>query len=475
MKESQKIIKLKFLVLEDDELNRRIIQAELKNVGARSIEMAKDLNEFDQLVANKDFDLAFLDVYIGNHPDGLKALKICNNKGIDAFMLSSSDDENIIESSINDNCLAYLSKSHIKENIRESIFEYLDFNSKNLETKMNEVLSEHWITADFELIENIKKILCFDWKKRPLLITGETGVGKTALIKSLHKIKYGDDCPYVEFNSGGKEADSTLTDAELFGHTSDAFSGATKSKKGKFDLANNGTLFFDEIGNISISTQEKLIKAIDEKVYTPLGSEKIKKTSASFAFATLKNLEELVDNGKMKHDFYSRISGFNLEIKPLRMRRDDIILILHGLMKKERRKFIITDEAKKLIYNYDWPYNVRELVSEFENWKIEAANNRNILTKELLAEKIQRNLKSRRNKNGRMMLTQSSINYIKRHGFSEAMARLQDELVEAIHEEPGLFKLNKVNGLQVKEKVGIPRSTFRRMVASYEERHERRY
>ncbi len=109
MRDSKKITKLKFLVLEDDELNRRIIQAELKSIGARSIEIAKDLREFGQLVMNQDFDLAFLDVYIGDHPDGLKALKICNDKGIDAFMLSSSEDENIIESSINDNCLAYLS------------------------------------------------------------------------------------------------------------------------------------------------------------------------------------------------------------------------------------------------------------------------------------------------------------------------------------------------------------------------------
>lgn len=463
-----KIKNLRVLVLEDDEIFQRVIAREFKTLGMRTVKFTKSIKEFENLIEMNEFDLAYLDVYLEEKPDGVKALNMCKDKGINAYMLSASDDETIIETTIKNSCIAFLNKSHIKENIHESLIDYVESKSGSFDNKVDQLLSDQWLTADFELIEQIKKLMKINWQKLPILITGETGVGKTTLLKSLHRIKHGEESPYVEFNSGGKEKDSTITDVELFGVKKGAYTGADIDRKGKFDHADSGTLFFDEIGNISISTQEKLIKSIDEKTYSPVGSQEVKSVNSAFAFATLKNLDELVESGKMKKDFHARLSGYQLEIKPLRERRDDIILIIHRLMKNQKRKFIITKEAKNLIYKYDWPYNVRELISEFENWKIEASDNGNILDKEQLSTKIKTNYNPFKKRKGKSVLSQAALNFIKKHGYQEAIESFNNELISVIKDDPNFFNISKDNYSQVEKQVGIPRRTYKKLLDHYE-------
>ena len=470
-----KIKNLKVLVLEDDQIYQRVIAREFKNLGMRSVKIAKSLKELINLAKNHEFDLAYLDVYIGDNPDGIKALNVCRDKNINAYMLSSSDDESIIEKTIQNSCLAFLSKSHIKENIHESLADFVESSSNSVEKRIDQLLLNQWLTTDYELIEQIKKLMKVNWQKLPILITGETGVGKTTLLKSLHHIKYGDNSPFVEFNSGGKENDSTLTDIDLFGVKKGAYTGADSDRKGKFAHANGGTLFFDEIGNISIPTQEKLIKSIDEKTYSPVGSQRVEKVNSAFVFATLKNLDELVEMGLMKNDFHARLSGFHLEIKPLRERRDDITLILHHLMKNQKRKFIITKEAKELIYNYDWPDNIRGLCKEFEKWKIEASENKNILGKEQLSTNIRTNCypSKKRKGRGKSVLTQTALNFIKKHGYQEAMETFHNELISVIRSDPSFFNIQRENYLQVEKQVGIPRRTYKKLLNDFEASYAR--
>jgi DNA-binding NtrC family response regulator len=216
-----------------------------------------------------------------------------------------------------------------------------------------------------------------------ILITGETGTGKELIAKAIHANSPRVDHAFVAVNSGSLPTD--LLESTLFGHVKGAFTSAIHNKKGAFEVANKGTIFFDEIGTIGPETQSKLLRVIQEKEFTPLGSNDVLKVDVRILAATNADLRKMVEEKKFREDLYYRLNVININLPPLRDRREDIpLLIQHFLDKfsKENEKFLDANnrtqlrfepEAMQLLLDHPWPGNVRELENVVERAVVLAA------------------------------------------------------------------------------------------------------
>lgn len=193
-------------------------------------------------------------------------------------------------------------------------------------------------------------------------ITGETGTGKELVARAIHHRSGRSDYPFVEVNAAALP--ETLLEAELFGHEKGAFTDAHTRKIGYFESCENGSIFLDEIGEISHNVQVKLLRVLQEKKITRLGSTKPIDINVRIITATNKNFEELVEKGIIREDLYYRINAFIIHLPPLRERRGDIKILAEHFIKKHSNKTVtVSDEAMDRLLQYDYPGNVRELES----------------------------------------------------------------------------------------------------------------
>jgi len=214
----------------------------------------------------------------------------------------------------------------------------------------------------FEQIELIAE------SKSSVLLIGESGTGKELIASAIHYNSPRKDMPFIKINCAA--IPETLLESELFGYRKGAFTGATSEKKGKFEIADGGTIFLDEIGEMSLPLQAKLLRVLQEKEVEPIGG-KPKKVDIRIIAATNADLEELIQQKRFRLDLYYRLNVIRLDIPPLRERKEDILLLTKYFIEKysqENDKDIhsITPEAIKLLESYDWPGNVRELENLIE-------------------------------------------------------------------------------------------------------------
>ena len=200
--------------------------------------------------------------------------------------------------------------------------------------------------------------------KANILITGESGVGKELVAKSIHELSPRKDKPFVIVHCAALS--ETLLESELFGYEKGAFTGADSQHKGRFEVADGGTIFLDEIGEINPATQVKLLRVIQEKSFERVGGTQSINVDVRIVAATNRNLEEEVKNGKFREDLFYRLNVVRIPMPPLRERKDDIPLLLHAFLREfniENEKNILgfDNRAKAAILKYSWPGNIREL------------------------------------------------------------------------------------------------------------------
>jgi DNA-binding NtrC family response regulator len=196
------------------------------------------------------------------------------------------------------------------------------------------------------------------------LLTGESGTGKTLVARAIHSNSQRADRPFIEVSCG--TLPETLLESELFGHVKGAFSGAIANKRGRFEAADRGTIFLDEISNASPSLQTKLLRVLEDFRFEPVGSSETRTVDVRLILATNEDLGRLVRQGKFREDLYYRINVMNIHIPPLRDRAQDIPLLAHYFVRKYLRDALhpvegISEEAMRVLASYEWPGNVREL------------------------------------------------------------------------------------------------------------------
>ena len=224
-----------------------------------------------------------------------------------------------------------------------------------------------------------------------VLITGESGTGKELLVRALHKNSKRHDKPFVPINCGAIPRE--LLESELFGHEKGAFTHAIRSRPGRFELADGGTIFLDEIGEMDLSLQVKILRALQEKEIERVGGSQTKKVDVRVVAATNRDLEVEVAEGRFREDLFYRLNVIPMHLPPLRERGDDVLILaehfLRGFCKlKERPLLGVTPQAKSLLTAYAWPGNVRELENFMERLSILCEGSG--ITPADLPEKIQR-------------------------------------------------------------------------------------
>jgi DNA-binding NtrC family response regulator len=235
----------------------------------------------------------------------------------------------------------------------------------------NKFLNEELYTGYEEIIGNsqaIKKVFSLveqvAGKESTVLIQGESGTGKELIARAIHKKSKRADHPFIRVNCG--VLNDNLLESELFGHEKGAFTGAIKQKKGRFELANKGTLFLDEIGDVSVSMQVKLLRVLQEYEFERVGGEATLKSDVRIIAASNKNLQKLIAEGKFRDDLFYRLSVIPISLPSLRERKEDIPLLVNYFMQKlsennRAEKKEISSEGMKLLVQYHWPGNIREL------------------------------------------------------------------------------------------------------------------
>jgi DNA-binding NtrC family response regulator len=242
-----------------------------------------------------------------------------------------------------------------------------------------------------------------------VLISGESGCGKEVLAKSLHKTGSRSGKPMVSINCGAIPEE--LLESELFGHVKGAFTGAIRARPGRFEIANGGTIFLDEIGDMSPKLQVKLLRVLQERCFEPVGSQQSIRVDVRVIAATHRNLEKEIQAGRFREDLYYRLNVIPLHLAPLRERGDDILLLANNFMvrfnkQKESNISSISDDVRRAMLAYNWPGNVRELQNLIErvttlkregSIELEDLPNRMLSDKDRVLQSFQMDVKSASN------------------------------------------------------------------------------
>lgn len=342
---------LGILIIEDDKYARLNLREILRPFGV--IEEAQDIFTAREILKSRDFDIVITDIEFAQG-SGVELIPLIVRKGSHCIVVSSYEQEDVIERAYSLGAKHYLAKFKLKEQLPVYINHFL--HEKNL--RFEKFLAEEFITQDEELITELRKLCSVNWKNQTLFISGPTGTGKSLLGKLIHQLTRPEG-NLVHLNCA--EVSESLLESELFGHEKGAFTGADQKKDGKLKLANSGTLFLDEVGTMPLSMQQKLLKALDEKTFYPVGSNVPVKCDFTLISATCEDLQDKIQKRQFREDLFYRISGYNFHLKPLAQRGEDIELLIKHFQKKSSRRFVIRTEAMELLKNYAWPGNVREL------------------------------------------------------------------------------------------------------------------
>ena len=364
---------LKILAVDDEVENLKALKIILGNKGYE-VDLANSGEEAIDILEKKEYDLVITDLKMGGI-SGMELLENITNKYKDTevIIITGYGTVNNAVEAIKKGAYSYFIKSHDPE---ELIIEIEKIKKLKSLEKDNEFLREQQDGGNFLLETKSSKFAnALDIAKKAalsnanILILGESGVGKEVFAKYIHKCSERNSQPFVAVNC--HTFSDSLLESELFGHEKGAFTGAIERRKGRFEAANEGTILLDEIGDISLSTQVKLLRVLEEKSIERIGSNKSIDVDFRLLCATNKELKEAITEGDFREDLFYRISTITIEIPPLRERKEDLPALIDFFISrfsKDLKKTIseIDDEVMVYLLSYDYPGNVRELKNMLE-------------------------------------------------------------------------------------------------------------
>ena len=366
---------MNILIVDDEEVLRDVLTQLVRQEGHEPI-CASTGEEALTLLADEDVDLVLLDLMLPGLT-GQEVLKQIRDQDPDQVIIvitAFSSIDGAIEA-MKDGAFHYISKPFKNEEVLHTVRKALESRqltaeNRELKQKLRERFGLDRIIGKSKLIQQVFDLIRLAApSKSNILILGDSGTGKELVAKAVHNHSKRKDGPFVTVNSGSMPSD--LLESNLFGHVKGAFTGAISNKKGLFELANGGSIFFDEIGNIPMETQAKLLRVMQEKEFMRLGGIETTRADVRIIAATNANLEERVEQEAFREDLYYRLNVITIQVPALRRRADDIPLIAHYFLEKyasenDKPLETIDPDALALLMDYHWPGNVRELENAIE-------------------------------------------------------------------------------------------------------------
>jgi DNA-binding NtrC family response regulator len=363
----------KILVADDEQNLRRVLAAMLRRDGHDVVQAASGLEAIDRLA---DVDVVITDLRMPG-ADGMEVLRTAsrNHPHVPVIMITAYGSVGQAVEAIKAGAFDYIEKPFEQESIRVIVEKAIGQASANKLAprqtlypaadvgKFGLIGQSAEMHAIFEVIGKVADT------PSTVLITGESGTGKELVAKALHEQSSRKNGPFIKINCAA--IPKTLMESELFGYEKGAFTGATSSKPGRFELADGGSLFLDEIGEIPVEMQVKLLRAIQESEFERVGGIKTIKVDVRLITATNRDLEQEIQRANFREDLYYRLNVVPLQIPPLRQRKGDIPLLVGHVIKKfnERLKKNIVgmaDDALSALEAHSWPGNIRELENVLE-------------------------------------------------------------------------------------------------------------
>lgn len=363
------------LVVDDEESVRKLLTAVLKKEGY-TVETAEDGRQAVEKARLIKPALVIMDIRMPNL-DGLSAFKAIREENKEVLVILMT---------------AFAAVETAVEAVKLGAYDYIikPFNIDEVKLLIKRAMQVQTLTEEVKVLREelysnyrLDKLLTNSPKMQELyriigkvastgatvLLSGESGTGKELIANTIHYNSLRSHGPLVKVNCGALP--ESLLESELFGHEKGAFTGAAARKLGRFELANKGTIFLDEIGEVSQSLQVKLLRVLQEREFERVGGTELVKTDIRIIAATNRNLEEMVAKGTFREDLYYRLNVVSIHVPPLRERREDILLLadyfLHKYAQENNRTMSMFDqETCSLLADYNWPGNVRELANVVE-------------------------------------------------------------------------------------------------------------
>lgn len=385
----------KILVIEDEAAIRRVLVKILSEESdTYSVDEAEDGLKGLETIKNNDYDLVLCDIKMPKM-DGVEVLEAAKKikPEIPFIMISGHGDLDTAVNTMRLGAFDYISKPPDLNRLLTTVRNALDRKDLVVENKIlkKKVSKNYEMIGESEEISAIKEII---EKVAPtdarVLITGSNGTGKELVAHWLHEKSARSKAPFIEVNCAA--IPSELIESELFGHVKGAFTSAVKDRAGKFEAANKGTIFLDEIGDMSLSAQAKVLRALQESKISRVGTDKDIKVDVRVVAATNKNLQKEIEDGKFREDLYHRLAVILIKVPNLNDRRDDIPLLIQHFSKKISEEQGMPDKtfsekAIDLLKAYDWTGNIRELRNVVERLIILGGNEVSQEDVELFASK----------------------------------------------------------------------------------------
>jgi len=367
--------KKKFLIVDDDLSHRLMLKATLKEKNYEVYE-AEDGADAIKLVEQDFYDLILLDLKMKN-VDGITALKEIKkiSPAIPVLIMTAYSSVNSAVEALKLGAADYLVKPLDIDVVCHAITKTLDYlhllnENKSLRERIGRDFDTSSIIGKSKKMREVFEVIALAAPSdATVLILGESGTGKELIANAIHQNSNRKDKPFIKVNCAALP--ENLLESELFGHEKGAFTGAVNRRQGRFELADGGTIFLDEIGDMTLSTQAKILRVLQEGEFERVGGEKTIKANVRIIAATNKELELEVENGNFRKDLYFRLSVVPITLPSLRQRKEDIPeLAEHFLNKyaKKNNRLIrgFTPDAIDLLMRYNWPGNIRELENVVE-------------------------------------------------------------------------------------------------------------
>ncbi|MEW6265025.1 MAG: sigma-54 dependent transcriptional regulator [Thermodesulfobacteriota bacterium] len=357
------------LVIDDEETIRESCQRVLAKAGLE-VSTASDGATARKLIDKWAYDLILLDMIVpGGGLEILKEIKT-HDQEVEVIVISGYGTVQSAVEAMKLGAYSFLPKPFTPAELRKMVNQALEkrhlalenlYLKQELENRRHRTQIVFSSPAMDQVMDIVERVAPTD---STVLLTGESGTGKSLIARRIHELSHRTDRPFVAVDCGTLV--ETLFESELFGHVKGAFTGADSNKIGKFELAHTGTIFFDEITNISLDVQAKLLKAVDDREISKVGSHRTINVDVRIIAATNQDLKETIARGRFREDLYYRLNVVSAHVPALRERKEDLPALIEFFLmmynqKRNMKVAGLSPEAMRMLLAYDWPGNVREL------------------------------------------------------------------------------------------------------------------